>query len=64
MNIEKFKQQYINIVECVNTLRQFVLSDVTENARETARTVVSTSSAIKLHLNVVDTVLYSAIEAI
>lgn len=63
MNIEKFKQQYIKIVECVNTLRQNALLGINENARETARTVVSMSSNFKLHLNVEDTVLYPAIEA-
>ena len=63
MNIDKFKHQHTKIFGCINTLRQYALAGTVENAREIARTVVSMSSMIKLHLSVEDTVLYPALRS-
>ena len=63
MNIDKFKHQHGEIFECINTLRQYSLAGIVENAREIARGVVSMSSKIKLHLSVEDTVLYPALRS-
>ncbi|OWW20162.1 hemerythrin domain-containing protein [Noviherbaspirillum denitrificans] len=63
MNIDKFKHQHTQIFDCINTLRQHSLSGIIENARDIARTVVSMSSMIKLHLSVEDKVLYPALRS-
>lgn len=63
MNIDKFKRQHVKIFESINTLRQYTLSGIVENAREIASTVIDMSSTIKLHLSVEDTVLYPALRS-
>lgn len=61
MNIDKFKSQHLKIFECIRLLRQLAQAGVAGNAQEIARTVVTMSSLIKLHLSVEDTVLYPAL---
>lgn len=63
MNIDKFKRQHAKIFECISNLRQYVLAGTVENAATIARTVVSMSSVIKLHLSVEDNVLYPALRS-
>lgn len=61
MNIDKFKHQHTKIFNCIDMLRQYAGAGIVENARHIAKTVVSMSSVIKLHLAVEDTLLYPAL---
>lgn len=63
MNIDKFKQQHIEIIGCVAALRQRARDGISENAAEISRLIVSMSSIIKLHLAVEDTILYPALQS-
>lgn len=62
MNIDKFKQQHVDILVCIATLRDCVKGGIVENATQIAGLVVSMSSIIKLHLAVEDSVLYPALQ--
>lgn len=62
MNIDKFKQQHVEILSHLVALRTQVKHGIVQNAAEIARLVVSMSSTIKLHLAVEDTVLYPALQ--
>ncbi|OIQ77544.1 hypothetical protein GALL_407600 [mine drainage metagenome] len=61
MNIDKFKRQHVEIIECIAALRQASRAGVIENADEIARLVIAMSSIIKLHLVVEDQILYPAL---
>ena len=62
MNIDKFKQQHVDILGSIATLRKLTQAGVTRNASDIARLVVAMSSTIKLHLAVEDKVLYPALQ--
>lgn len=62
MNIDKFKQQHVDILGNIATLRKLTQDGVTRNASDIARLVVAMSSTIKLHLAVEDKVLYPALQ--
>jgi len=62
MNIDKFKQQHIEIMSTVTQLRSLCKTGVAEHATEIARQIVSMSATIKLHLSVEDSVLYPALQ--
>lgn len=64
MNIDKFKQQHVEILNCISTLRTLVKSGIGDNAVEISRAIVTMSSTIKLHLAVEDKFLYPALENI
>lgn len=61
MNIDKFKQQHVEIMACIADLRKFSRADIRGNAADIAKRIVSMSSTIKLHLAVEDQVLYPAL---
>ena len=61
MNIDKFKQQHVDILEGIATLRRLALAGVARNAAEIARGIVAMSATIKLHLAVEDRALYPAV---
>jgi len=61
MNIEKFKKQHLDILECITELRKFSKAGISENAAEISKLIVSMSSIIKLHLAVEDQFLYPAL---
>lgn len=62
MNIDKFKQQHIEIIDCVAALRKFTKEGIGENAAQISNLIISMSSIIKLHLSVEDKVLYPALQ--
>jgi iron-sulfur cluster repair protein YtfE (RIC family) len=62
MNIDKFKQQHLEILSCISTLRSLVRSGIGNNAEEIAKLIVMMSSTIKLHLAVEDKILYPALQ--
>lgn len=63
MNIDKFKQQHVDILSCIATLRVLVRSGIEKNAAEISRLIIMMSSTIKLHLAVEDKMLYPALQA-
>lgn len=62
MNIDKFKQQHVEIISCISTLRTLVKNGIRDNAAEISRAIIAMSSTIKLHLAVEDKILYPALE--
>ncbi|QAU33129.1 hemerythrin domain-containing protein [Janthinobacterium sp. 17J80-10] len=62
MKIDKFKVQHEKIYGCIDSLRNYAVTGIAENAPAIARLVISMSSVIKLHLAVEDTVLYPALK--
>lgn len=61
MNIDKFKQQHVDILEGIASLRKLALAGVARNAAEIAQGIVTMSATIKLHLAVEDRALYPAV---
>ncbi|WP_312998145.1 hemerythrin domain-containing protein [Achromobacter animicus] len=61
MNIDKFKQQHVDILEGIAALRKLALAGVARNAAEIAQGIVAMSAIIKLHLAVEDRALYPAV---
>jgi len=61
MNIDKFKQQHVDILEGIASLRRLALAGVARNAAEIAQGIVAMSATIKLHLAVEDRALYPAV---
>lgn len=61
MNIDKFKQQHVDILACIAELRQFAKIDIGANAAKISAGIVAMSALIKLHLAVEDKVLYPAL---
>lgn len=62
MDIDKFKQQHVEIIGSVAALRQLVKEGIIENATKISKLIISMSSIIKLHLAVEDTILYPALQ--
>jgi iron-sulfur cluster repair protein YtfE (RIC family) len=63
MNIDKFKQQHIAIVDDIAALRQLVHGGIEANAARIAARIVGMSGNIKLHLAVEDRMLYPTLRA-
>lgn len=61
MNIDKFKQQHMDILACIAALRKAVKGGIGANAAEISRLIITMSSTIKLHLAVEDQALYPAL---
>lgn len=58
MEIGKFKHQHEKIYDSIDSLRDYSVAGIRENAQAIASLIVSMSSVIKLHLAVEDSVLY------
>ncbi|MFD4839528.1 hemerythrin domain-containing protein [Achromobacter sp. NPDC058515] len=61
MNIDKFKQQHVDILQGIASLRRLAQAGVARNAAGIAQGIVSISATIKLHLAVEDRALYPAV---
>lgn len=61
MNIDKFKQQHLDILEGIAALRHLSNAGVGRNAAAIARGIIAMSSTIKLHLAIEDRMLYPAL---
>lgn len=61
MNIDKFKQQHVEILSCISTLRRLSQGGVVNNASEIAQQIIKMSSIIKMHLTIEDKALYPAL---
>lgn len=62
MNIDRFKQQHIEILTSISALRALTRKGIAENAADISKLIVAMSSTIKLHLAVEDTHLYPALQ--
>lgn len=62
MNIDKFKDQHVQILQKLSFLRELTHGGVTQNAPQIARTILEMSSTIKLHLAAEDRALYPALQ--
>lgn len=62
MNIDRFKQQHIEILSSISTLRTHVRNGIANNATDIAALIVAMSSTIKLHLAVENSTLYPALQ--
>ncbi|MBO9357643.1 hemerythrin domain-containing protein [Bordetella petrii] len=58
MNIDKFKQQHLDILQGIAALRRLSQAGVARNAGAIARGIINMSSTIKLHLAIEDRMLY------
>lgn len=64
MNIDKMKSQHIEIIENINTLREYSRSGIPQHANDIARTIINMSSIIKIHLSSEDKFLYPHAESV
>ncbi|MBJ8677739.1 MULTISPECIES: hemerythrin domain-containing protein [Citrobacter] len=62
MNIDKMKNQHVEIFEKISFLRKLSQAGVSSNAQEIAIVIVSMSAIIKTHLSAEDQFLYPHIE--
>lgn len=62
MNIERFKQQHIEILDGIDALRSLSKGGVAAHAAQIASGIVSLSRVITLHLAVEDRILYPTLE--
>ncbi|CDG83357.1 hemerythrin domain-containing protein [Janthinobacterium agaricidamnosum] len=62
MNIDKFKQQHLDILAAIAALRSLAQDGIGENAPRIAAQIVAMSGLIKLHLAVERRYLYPALQ--
>ena len=62
MNIDRFKQEHVEILASIALLRRLTQAGVAHNAEPIAQAIVSMSALIKLHLAVEDRMLYAALQ--
>ncbi|ODU07780.1 MAG: hemerythrin [Rubrivivax sp. SCN 71-131] len=62
MNLEKFKEQHVQILRHVDDLRRLSRGGISDNAPGLAGGVVAMSSLIKLHLAAEELALYPALQ--
>ncbi|MBF0034227.1 hemerythrin domain-containing protein [Citrobacter freundii] len=62
MNIDKMKNQHVEILEKISFLRKLSQAGVSSNAQEIATAIVSMSAIIKTHLSAENQFLYPHIE--
>ena len=63
MNIDNFKNQHRQILQGIDTLRNYTKAGVVANAEAIAQQIVALSSIIKVHLAVEDRVLYPSLQS-
>jgi hypothetical protein len=61
MDIERFKHDHVTVLTAIKTLRELTQAGIPQNAGAIAKTVVTISSAIKLHLAAENRFLYPAL---
>ncbi|QAA92959.1 hemerythrin domain-containing protein [Pollutimonas thiosulfatoxidans] len=62
MEIDRFKQQHVDILQGIAALRKFSQAGIQENATEIARQVKALGSVVTLHLAVEDRILYPSLQ--
>ncbi|MBV8247874.1 MAG: hemerythrin domain-containing protein [Comamonas sp.] len=62
MQIDKLKQQHVDILRRITALRELTHAGVAGNAKAIAEGIIGMSAVIKLHLAVEDQALYPALQ--
>ncbi len=62
MNIDKYQQQHVTILQSIISLRKLSQAGVAANAQAIAEGVIAIGSTIKLHLAIEDQALYPALQ--
>jgi hypothetical protein len=63
MNIDRFKENHVQILDSIATLRGLARAGIVDNAERIAERIISMSAVIKVHLAAEDRAIYPAIEA-
>ncbi len=63
MDIDRFKQQHVEILRGIAQLREWAHGGITRNAAEIVRGIADLSAVVKLHLAIEDRILYPALQA-
>jgi hypothetical protein len=61
MNIDRFKQQHVQILQIIKHMRDLAHAGIQEHALEIARDVAALRSRVKAHLSIEDELLYPRI---
>lgn len=62
MDIERFKQQHVQILQIIHRMRQLAAAGVAENASGLAREIRLMKSKVALHLSIENDILYPRLE--
>jgi hypothetical protein len=62
MEIERFKQQHVQILDGIAALRRFAHAGIAKHASDIAGTIAKLSSIVTLHLAIEDRILYPALQ--
>lgn len=62
MDIERFKQQHLDILAGISNLRMLTQAGVSENANKISAAIASLSRTITLHLAIEDRILYPMLQ--
>ena len=63
MDIDRFKQQHVEILQGIAQLRRWAHAGIVGNAKEIANGIADLSAVVKLHLAIEDRILYPALQA-
>ena len=61
MDIDRFKQQHVEILQRIETLRSMVRGGIVANALAIAKQIHDLGTVVKLHLAIEDRILYPAV---
>ncbi|WP_323030016.1 hemerythrin domain-containing protein [Castellaniella sp.] len=62
MDIERFKQQHVQILQIIHRMRELAAAGVAENASGLAREIRLMKSKVALHLSIENDILYPRLE--
>lgn len=62
MNIERFKNQHIQILEGIASLRKLAHSSISDNAHHIAQQITALSTVVTMHLAIEDRILYPSLQ--
>src|SRR5690554_4037375 len=62
MDIERFKQQHVEILQGIASLRKSTHAGIAENAAEIAKQIKALGSLVTLHLAIEDRILYPSLQ--
>lgn len=62
MDIERFKQQHVQILQAISRIRALVATGIQENASDIVYEIRLMKSKIALHLSIEDDILYPRLE--
>ncbi len=62
MDIERFKQQHVQILQAIHRMRQLATAGIEENASGLAREIQLMKSKVGLHLSIENDILYPRLE--